>query len=586
MTDASPPLADIDDLRLTHLFERTFGTGFKLVFIEVATPVQRHALLDYYRPRWTQSQAKIIDIDVAELTAVRGERRNINLWDLLRERFPKCDPKTVLVFHDIETADYESSNGRSALLQQINVQRDILVRDFPCWWVVCVHPRSRERWLSVAPDFCDFAALWVEGAEAPGESVEGIDVAATGGAEVAFVHDDWPEELRRAWDALLLGMPAQAADIAEAFAAGLDARAPDATRSTAILDLIQARLAADRGDIDVADRILQDKLLVSNDEALESLRADARGLQARLLILRGNPEEALRIHREERLPVYARLDKARETAATMGEIADILGSRGEFDEAMRIYLTEVLPVCEQLGDVRVAAVARERIAGIFLVRGRLEVALDIYREDVLPVYEQIGDLRGKASAMGKIADILQARGHMEEALRIRREEQLPLYERLGDVRLKGITLSKIADMMQRRGDFDEAMRIRIQEELPIFERLGDVHGKAVTMGNIANIFESRGQLDEASRILREDALPVFMRLGNVRSLVVGRTHLAQILAMRGRPEDRPEVRHLLSYAYADASRLLLPSAAQIRAIYHRIFGQDPPVHVPDLETGP
>ena len=44
--------------------------------------------------------------------------------------------------------------------------------------------------------------------------------------------------------------------------------------------------------------------------------------------------------------------------STMGKIADILQTRGELDEALRIRREEELPVYERLGDVRSSAPSR------------------------------------------------------------------------------------------------------------------------------------------------------------------------------------------------------------------------------------
>jgi len=127
----------------------------------------------------------------------------------------------------------------------------------------------------------------------------------------------------------------------------------------------------------------------------------------------------------------------------MGKIADILQARGQLAEALRIRREEQLPVFERLGDVRSKTVTMGKIADILQARGQLDEALLIRREEQLPVFERLGDVRSKAVTMGKIADILQARGQLAEALRIRREEQLPVYERLGDARGKAITSAKI-----------------------------------------------------------------------------------------------------------------------------------------------
>ena len=48
----------------------------------------------------------------------------------------------------------------------------------------------------------------------------------------------------------------------------------------------------------------------------------------------------------------------------MGKIADVLQARGELDEALRIRREEELPVFERLGDVRARAVTMGRIADV------------------------------------------------------------------------------------------------------------------------------------------------------------------------------------------------------------------------------
>jgi len=77
--------------------------------------------------------------------------------------------------------------------------------------------------------------------------------------------------------------------------------------------------------------------------------------------------------------VYERLGDVRARAATLGRIADVLQARGEFDEALRIRREEELPVFERLGDVRSRAACRNNIAANYLNRnapGDRQKALD------------------------------------------------------------------------------------------------------------------------------------------------------------------------------------------------------------------
>jgi tetratricopeptide (TPR) repeat protein len=305
-----------------------------------------------------------------------------------------------------------------------------------------------------------------------------------------------------------------------------------------IADVLEAR-----GGLDEALRIRREEQLPVY-ERLGDVRSHAvtQGKIADVLEARGDLDEALRIRREEELPVYERLGDVRERALTQGKIADVLEARGDLDEALRIRREEELPVYERLGDVRSRAVTQGQIADVLQARGDLDEALRLRREEELPVYERLGDVRERAVTQGKIADVLEARGDLDEALRIRREEELSVYERLGDVRLRALTQGKIADVLEARGDLDEALRIRREEELPVYERLGDVRLRAVTQGQIADVLEARGDLDEALRIRREEELPVYERLGDVRSRAVTQGKIADVLQARGDLDEALRIR--------------------------------------------
>ena len=193
----------------------------------------------------------------------------------------------------------------------------------------------------------------------------------------------------------------------------------------------------------------------------------------------------------------------------MGQIADILQARGELDEALRIRREEELPVFERLGDVRSRAITMGKIADILQARGELDEALRIRREEQLPVYERLGDVRSRAITMGKIADILQARGAARRgAAHPPRGAAAGLRAARRRARARASPWARSPTSCRPAAQLDEALRIRREEQLPVYERLGDVRSRAVTMGQIADILQARGELDEALRIRREEELPV------------------------------------------------------------------------------
>ncbi len=96
----------------------------------------------------------------------------------------------------------------------------------------------------------------------------------------------------------------------------------------------------------------------------------------------------------------------------------------------------------------------------------------------------------------------------------------------------------------------------------------------LTLGKIADVLQGRGELDEALRIYREEALPTFERLGDVQARAVTLAKLGMALAAKG---ERGEAQAALARALADARRLKIPEAEQIRELMERsgVFGNRP-----------
>jgi tetratricopeptide (TPR) repeat protein len=344
--------------------------------------------------------------------------------------------------------------------------------------------------------------------------------------------------------------------------AAFPAGAAEETRAGAAgLWLCIAQVSRKLGDLAAAEAAVREALsLVAAPAgaAARRSRALALGERAAFLAARGQLDEALRMLREEQIPLYEALGDLRERALTLIQTADVLAARGQLDEALRI-LREQSRVFEALGDVRARAITVGRVADVLQARGQLDEALRIRWEEEIPVYEALGDVRERAVALGKVADVLQERGQLDEALRIRREEEIPAYEALEDVRSRAMTLGKVADVQAARGQLEGALRI-LREQIPMFEALGDVRSRAVTLGKVAHVLQARGQLDEVLRIRREEEIPVYQALGDVHALLQARTNLAQALRARAGPGDVAEARRLLGLALGAAKSLRLPEA--------------------------
>jgi hypothetical protein len=231
--------------------------------------------------------------------------------------------------------------------------------------------------------------------------------------------------------------------------------------------------------------------------------------------------------------------RERQVALDLDQIAEILQSRGELEAALRIHRDEILPAFDRLDHASWRDVTQGETTYILQSPGDLEGFL-IRRVEEIPVFRLLGDVANRAITQGKIADILQSRGELEESLRIRRMEQMPAYERLGDARLRTITQGKIADILQSRGEWDEALRIRREEELPVYERLSDVRSLLVGRANLAITLAQRGRPED-----RPEAL----------------TLLQQALseAERLRLPEAGKIRGLIAHIFGDGDDGVLPS---------------------------
>jgi hypothetical protein len=76
----------------------------------------------------------------------------------------------------------------------------------------------------------------------------------------------------------------------------------------------------------------------------------------------GEQGKALRIYREELLPLVTRLGDIREQAVSLSKAADILETQGHIDYAVRIMHEEVLPRLGRLGDTCAMLVGRVNLA--------------------------------------------------------------------------------------------------------------------------------------------------------------------------------------------------------------------------------
>jgi tetratricopeptide (TPR) repeat protein len=317
--DTLSPMASVSSselMRFQRLLDRTAGMGFKLVMWEAPTAADREAVRAWLAPRLRERSIRIIDVDLVRLFGRTDghTRRSLNVWSELRRCISPsdvADHRAVLVLSGFEEFISQGERGRSDLLQQFNIQRDILVRDYPCWWLLLIHPASRQQWYNVAPDFSDFAALWIESPMPPIEvatnrlqSLDTLHDRITWGDDQGF--SDWPPELRAAHAAVRSSRLDEALDSIYSFRLATTSQ-PRTDRELAIAHLIE-------GDV---------------------------------MNLRGKSAQSLEIWRERALATFRRLGLTREQSLAMNRIGDALAKRGNLGEAQH-FIRESLAIRERL----------------------------------------------------------------------------------------------------------------------------------------------------------------------------------------------------------------------------------------------
>ncbi len=339
----------------------TVGDGFAMAVIEVRSAAQRRELL-----AWTAQEMP--GTHVVALDQASGKP----LWPLLEQACPSPGGTDILVLTRLEDAV-----DRIKLCARINIQRDELVRAFPVPWVVLVHPAAALEMQQHAPDFSDFAGLWLNEEREHGlehlEAVEQLGLASTFAAPTLQLSAEEGSSglLERAYNAIVLSKYDEAADLIAQY----DMRHPEA-------------------------------------RTREPLRMQ---LAALLLWLRGQPAEALsRLEEARRLCDPAANRK--EHATILGDIARIRAQKGEVDAALALH-NEALLVYEELGDPDGVAITRWSMGRIALRQGDWNAALEHLLASHA-ISTQLGHLTAICIVGIDLARLFLATGHKTKAIPI------------------------------------------------------------------------------------------------------------------------------------------------------------------------
>ena len=471
----------------------TVGDGFAMAVIEVRSAAQRRELL-----AWTIAEmpgTHVVAIDQASGRPLRP---------LLEQALPSPGGADILMLTRLEDAV-----DRIKLCARINIQRDELARAFPVPWVVLIHPAAALEMQQHAPDFSDFAGLWLNEERAEdADHLESFQQLGPGSMSLAAprmqssVDDGSTGLLGSAFEAIVLSKYDEAADLLAQY----DMYHPDA-------------------------------------RALSPMRIRADGL---LLWIRGEQAKALdRLEEARRL--YAPPSDPQGYACLLNDIARIRAQKGEVDDALDLQ-KQALEIYEHAGNRRSRATILGEIAQLRADKGEINAALDLNRQ-VLQTYDELGDSRSRAIAMGDIARLLIKTGEVDAALGLQKQA-LEIHEELGDQYSRAVALNDIGTLLAKKGEIDAALNLH-KQALEICEKLEAPDGIATARWSMGRIALRQGDGDAAFDHLSA-AYGISMKLGRLDAICVVGLDLATLLLDDGR---RAEATALLTISHDGFLRL-------------------------------
>lgn len=136
----------------------------------------------------------------------------------------------------------------------------------------------------------------------------------------------------------------------------------------------------------------------------------------------------------------------------LDELAGRLKDLGEYDEALRIRREQELPMVERLGDVRSKAGIQGQIAGIPSPAVNSMPPFISASTNVLPVYERLGSARDVMRCRGWIARILLERAHLQD----RPRAEALMRQALAAARAMQLPEAAVIENVLRKHGFDPA----------------------------------------------------------------------------------------------------------------------------------
>ncbi len=298
-------------------------------------------------------------------------------------------------------------------------------------------------------------------------------------ARDALQGTDRPAQRARAFAALLLGEPAQAAIEARPLA--------DSAPSDLPLRRLLGRALGESGDIDAARAVLS--TVVEADER----DGESWFLLGKFAIMEGDARRAADDYLVRAQVLANRLDDRRLLGETTNALGIAYAQLGQPQPAADHYERASM-IRESLGDVRGQGIALSNLATVRAIQGDFDAAESALHR-ARAVLAPLGDATAEANVLNALGGLEEERGRFDAALDAYRQA-LVLRKAAGDQRLTAQSLLNVSYAFFQSGDFDNSEAYG-QQAIAAYESVDDQAGLAQTQQATALTRMAIGRFEEA-----------------------------------------------------------------------------------------
>ncbi|WP_437931827.1 tetratricopeptide repeat protein [Sorangium sp. So ce291] len=467
-----------------RFLEWSIGGGFMLAIVEIRRPAQREALA-------AATGAAVPKLCVARLVSVGARPVRTLLEEVCT---PSADTSVLMLTH------LEEAHDAARICAELNVHRDELARRFALPWVLAVHPAAALALQRDAPDFCDFAGLWLpeepEGGTEPLRE-QALRSPATSGGSTVRLSPELAEPkglLSLAYEAAALGHVDRAADLLAQY----DMRHPDArthdprrVHMDGALLRIRGRFADALARFHAALKLCEE----TGDRHMKGVLLDAI---AQTHILQGDLAVARPLVKEA-LELFEQIGDQKNRAASLHQLSVVEERLGN-DASARELAREALVLSEELGDQVGRAMSLHHLAVIEERMGHYAKASELVHES-LTISDKLGDRNGRLASLHQLAVLAMHENNYAKARELL-GESLKLAEEMGNTRYRSVMLHGLATIALYEGNRAEARQLWL-ESIKLSEELGAKDGQAASLVMLGMLEADQGQLEHGLALVRE-----------------------------------------------------------------------------------